>query len=423
MPTCLRSRPSITGKDMRSRIDKLLLHYLCAVPDETHGGRLEALSNHDWDLFMKESFRHGIAPLLYHRLQTFYTDISIPANVIEKLRQAYLGNAARNMALYNRLGRVLKALQDAGVSVIVLKGAHLANVTYRNIALRQMCDVDLLVKQADLSKVHDIMVEQGYVSSKEEIFCDPNHPPPYSKENSPLIEAHFNIIGPPFSHRVDLAKLWARAQKVSVEGIEALALCPEDLLLHLCAHAGFKHGFDGGSRQLLDISYTVEHYASVLNWGEVLKRGKEWGVSKCLYLCLSLTKKFAGAPIPEEIMKKLNIYNDNFDAMTRAEEFLFGEGGPIATNLARLYGDENLRDKLAHFMKYAFPPKNIMANMNLSARNPFAVYFLYFFRIKGLLKRHGKTAWRLLLRDKEMSVFTDVENRRSALKGWLMETE
>ena len=53
------------------------------------------------------------------------------------------------------------------------------------------------------------------------------------------------------------------------------------------------------------------------------------------------------------------------------------------------------------------------------AGNPLTVYFLYFFRIKGLLKRHRHTVWRLFLHDRELSTLAISTNKRNTLKDWL----
>jgi hypothetical protein len=402
-----------------SRIDELLLYCLRVVPDEAGDGRLETLSSSDWDVFIAASDRYGVTPLLYHRLRTFHSDVPIPANAMGRLRQAYLDNVARNMGLYHKLGKVLELFRRDNISVIALKGVHLATVVYRNIALRPMGDIDLLVKQTDLLRVQEILVEQGYIASKEEIGCSRTHLPPYKKKDSLNVEIHFHIVGPPFSLRVDVEKLWVSAQVRSIQGIEVLTLCPEDLLLHLCMHAGFHHGFDNGIRPLFDISHTIEHYAEELDWEQLLDRSKEWGVSKCVYLSLFLAKRFAGASIPGQVMKKLDVYNDSFHATARAEELIFRKTGSIAPNVAKLFNNDRLLNRLIHLIRCAFPSKNTLANMQPPAGNPLTVYFLYFFRIKGLWKRHRQTVWRLFLRDREMSTFAIFENKRNTLKDWL----
>src|SRR5450759_4325761 len=146
-----------------SQKDELLLYCLRVVQDETGESRLKELSSSDWDVLMEVSGWYGITPLLYYRLKTFHPVTPIPANVMERLRQVYLQCSGRNMQLYHELGKVLGRLRQYGIPVIALKGTHLAVAVYRNIALRPMGDIDLLVKQTDLLRVQEILVEQGYI--------------------------------------------------------------------------------------------------------------------------------------------------------------------------------------------------------------------------------------------------------------------
>lgn len=404
----------------RSRTEDLLLTLLRPDPCGTGVAGFGELSGTDWDDLLRVAARHGVAPLLFHRLTTFHPGAPVPAEVIRELRRSYLQNSGRNMHLYHELGKVLLRLRQDGIPVIALKGAHLAEVVYGNIALRPMGDADLLVKQKDLSRVQDLLVEEGYRASKEETFCSPEHLPPYRKEGSTSIEIHFNIEGPPFSDRVDVEKLFVRAQSSSIGGIETGTLCPEDLLLHLCMHASYHHGFENGIMPLFDISTTIEHYDRILDWEQVLRRSKEWGVGKCVYLALSLAERIAGASIPEKLRMEMEVYRDGFNATEQAEELLFGTGTPIAQNIAILYNKNGLRKKLIHLVNRAFPPIKTIADMNSSINNPLSLYLLYILRIKGLLIRHGRITWKLFLRDKEMVMLAGMENRRTELKYWLV---
>jgi len=427
MPTCSKPRHGSTGDGLknreismdRSRTEERLLSFLRADPGGAGAAGVEVMSNTDWEELLRISALHGVTPLLYHRLTTFPTNVPIPAEVVRELRRSYLQNAGRNMGLYHELGKLLGRLRWDNIPVIALKGVHLATAVYRNIALRPMCDIDLLVKQADLVRVQEILVEQGYIASKEEIGCAQEHLPPFKKKGSLPVEIHFHIVGPPFSLRVDVETLWNRAQVSSIQGIEVLTFCPEDLLLHLCIHVSFHHAFDNGIRPLFDISHTIEHYAEELDWEQLLGRSREWGVSKGVYLSLFLAERFAGAAIPGQIMKDLDVDNDSFHATERAEELIFGKAASIAPNVAKLFNNDRLLNRLIHAVRCAFPPKNTMADMQPPSGKPRSVYFLYFFRIKGLLKRHSRTIWRLFLRDKEMSAFAIVGNKRNRLKDWL----
>src|SRR5205823_6618560 len=104
----------------------------------------QRLSARDWDDILYHSVRHGVAPLLYHRLASIPIAGGVPASVMQKLRDAALQDALRNMRLYHELSEVLRAFQRDGIAVIVLKGAYLAEVVYGNCALRPMADADLM---------------------------------------------------------------------------------------------------------------------------------------------------------------------------------------------------------------------------------------------------------------------------------------
>ena len=218
------------------------------------------------------------------------------------------------------------------------------------------------------------------------------------KKDSACIEIHFNIVEPPFSDRVDVEKLFARAQACFIGGVEVLTLCPEDLLLHLCMHASYHHGFDNGILPLFDIARVVEHYKADLDWEQVLSRSKEWGVGKCVYLALSLAERIAGASVPGKLWVEMEVYRDGFDATKQAEELLFGKGTQIVPNMARLFGNNGLGEKLIHLRNRAFPPVKTIAETNPGIKNPLSLYLLYLYRIKGLFLRHGRITWKLFLR-------------------------
>ena len=400
-------------------IRELLLSALRGETGRTPAEQLRRATPEEWRKLLDLALRHRVTPLLYLQLKE-HGAAEVPPEITQELRDDYMNTAACNMRLYHQLSGVLKRFYEDHIPVIPLKGVYLAARVYGNIAVRPMNDVDLLVKQTDLSRVQDILVDQGYAASEENVLFSMHHLRPYKKRKFPTIEIHFNIVDAPFSHRLDLEQLWARTQPDSIQGVEVLTMCPEDLLLHLCTHTGFQHGFDNGIMSLFDISHTIKHYEAILDWEHVLNRGKEWGVSKCVYLALSLAKKIAGASVPEQIMMGLEVYNDGFDAAALAEELLFHKDDAVLSeNIAKLFNNDSLLDQLKHFMNYTFPAKKVMTDLYPAATNKWLVYIFYIFRFKGLLMMHGRTVWRLLLRDGEISTLADIAHRKNTLKDWL----
>jgi len=129
--------------------DEILLQFLRFGASQRESPRFEQLSTSDWEDLVQQSIRQGVTPLIYHRVKKLGPGLSVPSNVLKRLRESYLQSSARNLRLYHQLGKLLLILQREDIPVILLKGAHLAEIVYGNIAVRPMADIDLLVRQED----------------------------------------------------------------------------------------------------------------------------------------------------------------------------------------------------------------------------------------------------------------------------------
>ena len=104
-----------------------------------------------------------MGPLLFRRVQAASQSAAVPIEATRRLRQLAVMSAAKSLRLYRQLTEVLGVLGGAGIDVIVLKGAYLAQAIYKDLALRPMADVDLLVRKADLERTEAILAAMGYV--------------------------------------------------------------------------------------------------------------------------------------------------------------------------------------------------------------------------------------------------------------------
>ncbi|MEN8218321.1 MAG: nucleotidyltransferase family protein [Pseudomonadota bacterium] len=156
--------------------------------------RTAELNATDWESIVQFAVIYSVAPLLYHRIKS----VNIPASFQHKLLKAYLISASRNTRLYSELSKIIKALQDT--PVIVLKGAHLAQNVYGNIALRPMNDIDILVRKTDLLKAEKNMLEIGYSSPRQneiQVACAKHHHlPPLIKQGRVPVDIHWTIGHP-----------------------------------------------------------------------------------------------------------------------------------------------------------------------------------------------------------------------------------
>ncbi len=403
---------------------EVLLYCLGTNANEKCAARLEQLLPSDWEGVIQRSMRHVVAPLLYHRLKILSPRTNIPVGIVQRLREIYLHNAAKNMQLYTELSKLLRILKDDGIPVIVLKGAYLAEVVYDNIALRPMCDIDLLVKKVDLSRVEKRLLEMGYSPLRriwiEEECALRKHLPPFTKAGAVPFEIHWTLVGPTNPFNIDVSGLWKRARTASIASVNVLVLSPEDLLLLLCLHASFIHVFPP-LYFLCDISETIRHYKDEMDWNQVQLHARQWGVDKCVYLTLRLTRDLLGAVVPDELLRRFQPVDLDLHMITEVREGIFADKSASSSpplTLAELWGAKRLRD-ITIFLKRAFPSPKIMSSMYPAAPDSIRIYLYYFVRLKQLFLFYSRHAWRLFFPDKKMMALVEENRKINALRQWL----
>ena len=124
--------------------------------------RLEGLSGSEWNEIIDSSKHFWLSALLYRELKGSLESGPVPPDVMERLRQLYLKSGGKGTLVYHHLSKLLTLLKEEDIPVIVLKGAHLAEIVYGNVALRNMGDIDLLAQKKDLVRIQEKFIEKGY---------------------------------------------------------------------------------------------------------------------------------------------------------------------------------------------------------------------------------------------------------------------
>ncbi len=112
---------------------------------------------------------HGVLPLLYERLQANpEVWASLPKSLCQGMRRAYYQAIALEMGREPEIQAVLARLQEAGLSVLLLKGTPLAYRLYPAPYLRSRCDTDLLFRgRREAEKAWEVLRLQGYQRPKQ----------------------------------------------------------------------------------------------------------------------------------------------------------------------------------------------------------------------------------------------------------------
>ncbi|MCK5716175.1 MAG: nucleotidyltransferase family protein [Thiomargarita sp.] len=384
------------------------------------------LTEIEWHQWLHFAHKHGVAPLLYHRLNSGVLQLQIPEPIRVLLCQAYYQNVLKNKHYYHELSKVLKPLHAAGIKVIVLKGAFLAKTVYPIEALRMMSDIDLLIQKQDLEQTEKIMVEMGY-GSKERLSidaqCAMSHELHSLKKNGLSIDIHWTIskITEPLKITVD-EELWQRSQEFMISDFQVFSLSPEDLIVHLCFNTAYQNGFVG-IRFLCDIDYTLKHYPN-MDWEYVYHRAKHWNIEKPIYLALSIVTKFLGTHIPEHVLQQLKPNDFKVTMLNNIEQIFMVDIDfyAISPDLAHLWLSKTpFQKKLSFMLQKVFLPPNTLAHLyGIPPKKSLRLYFYYLVRWKDLLYRYGGKILQILRSD--VPVVKTQYDHIATLKHW-METK
>lgn len=263
----------------------------------------------DWSQLISLTNRHLVTPLVFHYLDSAGLSDALPRNIYERMRHFTVANLARNMQRYAELDRILDSFKVSSIPVVILKGAALAKTVYADVSLRQFGDIDVLIPRDRLASARQIMVESGYTLLKD------NYPvPDYLNEelgcewtyynSTTVIEIHWNLLDLKAPFQFNPVGMIARSVPLQLDHHEALSLCPEDEIIHLCIHQ-YKHHWQQ-LRDLCDVAELLRYHGSSFDWDTTLARSSEVGADRCLYYTLLLSKRLLDAPMPDDILLALS---------------------------------------------------------------------------------------------------------------------
>jgi hypothetical protein len=342
---------------------------------------LSDLPNFSWDKALATARRERVAQLLYTVLKE--SDWP-PPPFMAQLRAIYFRTAKNNILTFRELAALLTRLNEAGIAVIVLKGAALAEAVYGNRAVRPMVDVDLLVRPEDVPVALQVVKGLDYkiappLAYRAEVMAVKTTP-----ISTLTVEIHWGLfVAPQYWYAFPAETLWRSALPLAIDNAPALMLAAEAQLLHLCGHLLLHHpGETYRWLWLHDIAETIMANQAQLDWSLVRRYAVQLGLETPVWALLHSVVERWRLPAPPPLQR-------------------WGEacGQPIGATLLEPAGDANwprmmadiwairgLRHKAAFIWRNLFPPFNYMREIYDIQRTffvPFAYPYRWFLGLRG----------------------------------------
>lgn len=269
-----------------------------------------AANEFDCERFLELAWRHGLGPIVFRRLNALGREV-LPRAAFIDLWARYERNAVRNKVQTTALLDVLELFESNAIEALPFKGPALAAAVYRDVALREFVDLDILVRQRDVLPAKRLLEKRGYVSgdhlttAAERAMLDSflyRHLVMVEPRTGVMLELHWKTDADFPVEAADEDSWWSGLPREHLEGVQIRSFEPEALLLVLCIH-GSKHAW---SRLiwLLDVAELIRQRAA-LDWDWIFNKADSLQCRRRLDIGLYLAATLLDAPLPERVRRRL----------------------------------------------------------------------------------------------------------------------
>lgn len=180
-------------------------------------------------------------------LLTVFPALSAFPSLQAKLHSSYYSNIGQSVLQDYEGSQILRAFNEAGLDCIALKGWEMRKL-YPEITMRQMADLDILVRDYDYKTLKNIMTKLGYVVAEPESSWMHDS---FSKGNV-TVELHKRLTDDSGEIQRWETEMWNRTTHAGNDK-HILRMSDEDCFIYHLIHM-HKHFLDGslGLRRIVD---------------------------------------------------------------------------------------------------------------------------------------------------------------------------
>jgi hypothetical protein len=313
-----------------------------------------------WDthLLAAAADHHGVGPLVWRAL---HAARDRPHGLYETLAATRHVDLAHEMLRGREIARVLDALGQRSIPVLVTKGTALAYSLYPEPWLRPRMDTDLMVVRESVAAAERVLRDIGYraapgVSTGEFV----SHQAPYEHRDahgvSHVIDLHWKAVNPAMlADALPFELLWQDALELSRHGLRARIPSLAGSLLLACVHRLAHHQ----QHERLVWLYDIHLLARALDaggWDRVTTLACDRGIAAICRHGLEASAARLATHVPRGVLEALGAAP--LDEASRAyTEHAQSRRDVLVADLHRL---PRWRDRLRLVAEHAFPPASFI---------------------------------------------------------------
>ncbi len=349
--------------------------------------------------------------ILQNKLSTIFLDFVYKNSIIDLIDKTFFEKCTiqknrfqlHSLEIIKEVRLINEIFKSEGLTPIYLKGIPMQK-EYKDIALRPLIDIDILLIKSELLKAYEILHRSNLLAADQkryinlnnlDNFCSKFHHIEVKTKNNISIELHHRVTIN--NERIKLvncpisSEFFADFRTVNYYGTNINIPSIENMIIHQLFHFSLNSDFKNLLRTLVDIKSIVNNHN--LEWSEILLKYKDIKIRKSL--CLSIALMHLNKITIKDFYKVKDRFYEYFPdqkVLNAAQGKLFhvyskkikGEGFFI-----RFFNRDSF---ISAFMTFVFPKKEILI-YRFKTYNPtnyklFKMYVRYFyiqiFKITGL---------------------------------------
>lgn len=265
-----------------------------------------AILNDQWINIQNLAQFNDLEPFLFYHINNFGITDKLPGKFIEPIKNSYIRIKQQTSEQIAAARELVYMGEQKGIPVMAIQGLSLKSTVYKNLDVRHLGDLDIMVRPKDREGFRGLVVDAGY-SNKSPLFPD------LFDRGFIQVDIHTHILNLDriktrrFIFPEDLTPMWNRAVKT-----ETGLLMPDffDNIIALSAHA-LKHCY---SRLI----WLTDIYECLLicskepkGWAVLIERAGFWGQKRILLYAVVLAERLLGARIPFWVKNELGLKDLN----------------------------------------------------------------------------------------------------------------
>ena len=325
----------------------------------------------DWEKLIILLEKHRLAAIFY-TLGQKNSDI-YPESIRSRLKQSRYGLLLYGDQCRLQVRDVLRAITEAGLWVIVMKGWALIPTLYADDHAQRFCeDMDILVAPEYTDGVELVLRKLGYThinevtpdyarrynNGRDYLLADGN-PQAFRKFS---IGLHWGLTQYPYydKNSINISAIFSRALPLKVAGVDTLQMCVEDQIVYTCAHLSLHHRNMEILLNYFEIAAIIHSNKSTLNWGRIIIRAREWGYLVQLQNVLQRVKDIWPQIIPADAFRMVMGEKPSWKERLTDSMVENTKGNPIRSGLFEVLAIPGFTNKISALAHQLFPDRDYM---------------------------------------------------------------